>query len=206
MDSEIINGFHIDVPLDSILMRLGKRKKTQMSPSLKKRIIELIKQNKNLIETAGIFRINDFTLSKEGKVKQIIIDNFLSISSKSLYELLKDSKKIIVFACTIGNKLTDKVNSLMKAGNMSDAVIIDAFGSEAVESCAEYIQDYLKMKLRLEGYKLTRRYSPGYGDLPLSDQPFILQFIHAEDINIRTNSSNIMNPEKSITAFIGVEQ
>jgi hypothetical protein len=204
-DLKIIENLHVDVPKDTILKRLGKRLNTKITSGVDRKIDEIIKEGKSLIHPKCIYRVCDFKKVQGAKSKEIHISDSLIIESKNLYDLFKHSKKALVIACTIGEELSKKADILMKT-NISDAVILDAYGSEAVEELIECVNKTLKMQLHLTGYKLTRRYSPGYGDLPLSDQPYILQFLESDRIGLTTDNTLIMKPEKSITAFIGLER
>ena len=52
---------------------------------------------------------------------------------------------------------------------------------------------------------LTIRYSPGYGDFPLSFQKEILDFLDAyRKIGLSVTPNYIMIPRKSITAVLGI--
>ena len=58
---------------------------------------------------------------------------------------------------------------------------------------------------RFPGLYLTDRFSPGYGDLPLSLQPGLCAVLDAERrVGIHVTSSFLMNPGKSVTAVIGL--
>ena len=202
---KIIDNLHVEVAKELVFRRLGKRLNTRITSGVNQKIDDIIKEGKLLINPRCIYRISDFKRASGDKSKKIIISERLRIESKSLYDLLKHAEKIIVLACTIGDELSKKADSLMKT-NISDAVILDAFGSEAVEEVVESINKNLKMQMHLTGYKLTKRYSPGYGDLSLNDQPKILSFVESSKIGISVDNTLIMKPEKSITAFIGLER
>lgn len=187
-------------------MRLGKKYKTKVPPKIENKIDEIATAAKDSLQTAGIYGVFEFSLVKDKRQRRVIIDDRFTLHSKDLYQLLKDSEKAAVFACTIGREISDRVKFLMESGNMSDAVILDAFGSEAAESCAEYMQGVIAQSMRLQGFRATRRFSPGYGDVPLSDNESILNLLEIENNVITINSSYIMSPEKSVTAILGLEK
>ena len=61
------------------------------------------------------------------------------------------------------------------------------------------------LAVRFPGLYLTDRFSPGYGDLPLSLQPGICAVLDAERrVGIHVTPSFLMNPSKSVTAVIGL--
>ena len=90
-----------------------------------------------------------------------------------------------------------------QARDMARAVILDACGSALVEKgCDEAERD---IAVRFPGLYLTDRFSPGYGDLPLSLQPGICAVLDAERrVGIHVTPSFLMNPSKSVTAVIGL--
>ena len=51
---------------------------------------------------------------------------------------------------------------------------------------------------------MTRRFSPGYGDLPLSVQPAFAQELDLESLGVAVTDSYLLVPQKSITALVGV--
>lgn len=53
------------------------------------------------------------------------------------------------------------------------------------------------------GLSLTSRFSPGYGDLPLSFQPFLMERLEMGRLGVRLTSGLMMAPSKSVTAVAG---
>ena len=54
---------------------------------------------------------------------------------------------------------------------------------------------------------LKPRFSPGFGDLSLENQKKIFSFLRcSQQIGLTLNDSLVMSPEKSVTAFIGLEK
>jgi cobalamin-dependent methionine synthase I len=52
---------------------------------------------------------------------------------------------------------------------------------------------------------MNRRFSPGYGDLPLNVQAKFLEIMQAsKKLGIYLNESDLMIPRKSVTAILGV--
>ena len=52
---------------------------------------------------------------------------------------------------------------------------------------------------------LTDRFSPGYGDLPISLQDSFLRLVDAQkQIGLTVTTTHILTPRKSVTAIIGL--
>ena len=126
----------------------------------------------------------------------------LLLSGQTAQRMLAQCGQAVLLACTLGTKFDAMVRSA-QARDMARAVILDACGSALVEQgCDEAERD---IAARFPGLYLTDRFSPGYGDLPLSLQPAICAVLDAERrVGIHVTSSFLMNPSKSVTAVIGL--
>lgn len=141
------------------------------------------------------------------KYKYIELDKDLEelkeiLLGEGIKDLLSTSRKVVLMGVTLGRE----IEMLTRKYSFSDlvrSVILDATASAGVESLANDINDEIK-----NIYKpmyLTDRFSPGYGDLPISVQKKFLNLINGEkDLGITTTESGIMIPRKSITAIIGI--
>lgn len=128
--------------------------------------------------------------------------NCFKFCSSDLAKNLKDCEKVIVFAATVGigiDRLISKYSRLSPA----KALIFQAIGAERIESLCDVFCSDLKKK----GYLTVPRFSPGYGDLPLDIQKNIFAVLDCpRKIGLTLNSSLLMSPSKSVTAFIGVKK
>lgn len=117
-------------------------------------------------------------------------------------KMLAQCGRAVLLACTLGAQF-DNLLRAEQARDMAGAVILDACGSALVEQgCDEAERD---IAARFPGLYLTDRFSPGYGDLPLSLQPGLCAVLDAERrVGIHVTSSFLMNPGKSVTAVIGL--
>ena len=71
----------------------------------------------------------------------------------------------------------------------------------------EQLQAGLAAELQEQGWQLTARFSPGYGDLPLDCQAqFCATLDAARRIGLTVSSSGLLLPRKSVTAVIGLAQ
>lgn len=125
----------------------------------------------------------------------------LSLTSGDLARCLKNSKKVIIFAATIGANF-DRL--LLKYSSISPtkALILDAFGSERIEALCDTFCEQIRAE---KNAKTTPRFSAGYGDLELNTQTKIFEILNCEkNIGLTLNSSLIMSPNKSVTAIFGI--
>lgn len=88
---------------------------------------------------------------------------------------------------------------------MAASYVTDCLASAAIESVCDEAEKELAEKL--PGKFLTWRYSPGYGDLPLSLQPEIINVMNAgKRIGLSVTDSLMLIPSKSVTAVIGISR
>lgn len=125
---------------------------------------------------------------------------FDKVNSKALATVLRDCECAYILAVTLGvdiDRLITKININSKA----DGFIIDALASAAVEGLADCVD-----KIICEGNNTTKRFSPGYSDLPLEFQASLLSRLNAvHTIGVTLTDSFMMTPRKSITAVIGIK-
>ncbi|MCD6420105.1 MAG: hypothetical protein J7L41_05275 [Synergistetes bacterium] len=126
------------------------------------------------------------------------------LPGSDMKKLLINSSMVAIFAVTIGKSLEDNVASLVKSGRYTEGVILDAVGSVLVDSVADSINEIIKREAQMFGYKTTPRYSPGYGDLSIQTQPYFLKEVDGEWLGISLSDTNLMIPQKSVTALLGI--
>lgn len=125
-------------------------------------------------------------------------------SGTDIKEFLRGCTEVYFMAATLGSEVE---RLIMKTGveNMSDALVMDACAASAVESVCDMAEDGLRRECAGRGAYLTDRFSPGYGDWPLSCQGSILELLNAgRRIGLTVSGTNILLPRKSVTAVMGV--
>lgn len=125
-----------------------------------------------------------------------------SCRSAQLAACLRDCDGVVIFAATVGvgiDRLIAKYSRLSPAR----AVLLQAVGAERIEALCDRFCETLPA----ETQRRTRpRFSPGYGDLPLTVQRDIMQTLDcARRIGLTLNESLLLSPTKSVTAFVGLE-
>lgn len=130
---------------------------------------------------------------------------FSRTASKSLREWLGDSHAVILFAATAGFEM-DRL--IARAGLVSPAegLLMHAVGAAVIEQACDRLCALLCETFPEE--RLKPRFSPGYGDLPLSMQRDIFAALDCGrrlGLTLR-EPSLLMTPSKSVTAIIGLER
>ena len=118
--------------------------------------------------------------------------------------MLADCRQAAVLACTLGAEF-DALLRAEQARDMGKAAMLNACGSALVESGCDEVEE--KIAERFPGHFLTDRFSPGYGDLPLSLQPSICAALDTQRrLGVVVSDSYLMNPVKTVTAVIGLAE
>ena len=118
--------------------------------------------------------------------------------------MLQECGQAVILCCTLGAEF----DALLRSGqarDMARAVIADAWGSAWVETACDEAER--EIASRFPGLYLTDRFSPGYGDLPLSLQGEICAFLDApRRLGVHVTDTCLLNPRKSVTAVIGLAE
>lgn len=124
---------------------------------------------------------------------------FGEINSKNLRKNLDGCSRAYVFAATLGSdidRLLKKTALLSAAGQF----VTDAIASAAIEALCDLAQERMPCKTK-------PRFSPGFGDLYITYQEPILDFINArKEIGIVLTQSFLMTPTKSVSAIMGIRE
>lgn len=124
-----------------------------------------------------------------------------SLHSENLAKNLKGCKSVIIFCATVGVGI-DRLIAKYTRLSPSKAVMMQAIGSERVEALCDA---FCKEVAEESKATLRPRFSPGYGDLPLTVQKDIFAVLDSsKQIAVFLNDSLMMSPSKSVTAFVGI--
>lgn len=163
-------------------------------------IDESIEEMKKVFRPA--WRFQDFDLTVDGENISFADLNF---SSRDLSRNLKNCTKLILAGVTSGAQ----VDSLIRRTQMIDAAkasVMQGCGAAFAENTIEALNDYISAQAKIAGFRSRPRFSPGYGDVPLEFQKEFFRLLPLAKIGLSLMDTLIMAPEKSVTAFIGLEK
>lgn len=188
------------IPTAEVLRYLGYSGQN-ISAELIHKIENLISHAKKVCTPKETHMVCDV---EQNKNAILLTGTSLKLTGASINEHLKGAKRCITLACTLGVGFESELLRMQKS-SMTDAVIFDAIGNAFIESYADHTEEHLLNPYRNQGFFSKYRYSPGYGDLPLTLQSDILSALSAEKkIGLTATDTDILIPRKSITAFIGI--
>lgn len=132
---------------------------------------------------------------------KISFSDMLEFSSEDLCKNLNGCKGAFVFVATTSGMVDRLINKYSQL-QVSKAVVIDAIGSAAVEGFCDKLCEYLSDTYQV---KLKPRYSPGYGDLSITNQSKVLWCVDCmRKIGVTLTENNMMVPTKTVSAIVGV--
>ena len=125
------------------------------------------------------------------------------IESADLARVMARSSECYLLAVTLGPEV-DRQILLAQRRDMLEGLALDACASVRADALCDRAEGEVIADLA-EGEYLTLRFSPGYGDAPLSASQEIIALLNAtRRIGLSMMRSQMMTPVKSITALIGV--
>ena len=139
------------------------------------------------------------TVQEEGVV---IGENALFFPGQDLVRVLTGCSRAVLFCATLGSA----VDSLLRKEQLCDmarSVILDSCASTAIEAVCDQVEKAVRADY--PNAYLSSRYSPGYGDVPISVQRDFLTLLDApRKIGLCATDTSILTPRKSVTAIIGL--
>jgi hypothetical protein len=184
-----------------LIERLGGKKERAFSRSLRGKVHQGMLTLYRLMKPRLLFAKE--RIKKAGGGRVCLYDG-MTLKSPKLSRSLCDSEELICFVTTIGAEIDFEINKMMRQGRLSEAFIMDALGSVAVESLAEQFHRRMERRYSKDEKAVTLRFSPGYCDWPIEEQRKLFQLFDSKTAGIELKDSCLMIPRKSISAVFGV--
>lgn len=204
-DIHWINHIPLQLPRERIWSRLGANRHLTVLPQDQRKMIENCMQDAfALCRPRGVWR----TMKLAGHYSdRVVLCDGSELPSSALAELLCDASSVWLAAASVGADLSTAVMQHCELADGVSSLVYDAVGGEAADAALGWLQQFCTRELLRGGARLaTRRFSPGYGDLDLSCQRIIFKLLDLENWGLRLTETLLMIPEKSVTAFAGVEE
>lgn len=124
------------------------------------------------------------------------------LTGEDIKKHLKGCDRAIMLAATLSQE-ADKLIRQAAVTDMAESLAIDCLCSAAVEQVCNRAEEEIFQKH--DATYRTWRFSPGYGDLPISLQRSFLIALNAQRrIGLTVTESSLLIPSKSVTAVIGI--
>jgi hypothetical protein len=184
-----------------LIKRLGGRKGRAFSRALGIKVHDGARALYRLMSPRLLFIKERIKKAEGGRV---YLSGGMTLKSPKLSRVLRDSEEIVCFITTIGEEIDFEIKRMMRQGRLSEAFVMDALGSVAVESVAEQFHRRMESTHSENNKAVTLRFSPGYCDWPIEEQRKLFQLFDSNTAGIELRESCLMIPRKSISAVFGV--
>lgn len=188
-----------------VLRYLGHRGQ-EMTAELETRLDEATRRCLALARPRAclrLFDIESLRAREDGVPELRLVDCALRLEGASITQHLADAVAVGVMAVTLGAGIDQELRRLSLTDPLGQ-VLFDAVATAAVEEAADAAEALLVDTAWERGLHTNARFSPGYGDFPLSCQPTLLSVLDAtRRLGITLTPSLLMVPTKSVTAVVG---
>ena len=179
----------------------------QIEPELSQRIELVVERLELDIEPRGVrrvFAVDATGVDEQGEPSIRLVGTNVELRGRDIYRHLKDAHFAALMACTLG---MDAERRLRTTGAQQplEGAVLDAACSAYVEAAVEQMDQQVKTDAAVHGLAGNWRFSPGYGDCPLSAQRSIVNALNATRlIGLTVTPTSLLMPTKSVTAVIGL--
>ena len=144
-----------------------------------------------------------FDLLYDGKNYSLMDCNTI-LSGETADSRLHGCSYCYVMAATLGHE-ADTLIRKAQVTDMARAVVYDACATDLIEKVCDCAEAEISSLAKSKGLYARQRFSPGYGDLPLSLQKDISRLLDTgRKIGVTLTDELLLLPTKSVTAFIGI--
>lgn len=166
--------------------------------NIDKIIDECVDLLKNSAREDYIYQIFDVSLGEN-----VVIDGGLTLLGNDIIKHLANCERVAILGATLGREVDVLLRRYSKT-EASRAIVLHACATALIEDVCDMAEAEIKQKASENGYYITTRYSPGYGDLPLEHQAQIINILKCDKkIGLTVTENSLLVPSKSVTAIIG---
>lgn len=148
-------------------------------------IVDMERQASSLVRPVGVYRLFDEAESVRSSYLRVV-------------------GPVVLAAVSIGLLLERRVEEQRAQDRVASALILDAYGSAAVEAAADAAEGAINTAAAREGLRCSRRFSPGYGGWDVAEQRWIIDALPGRAIDITLTEGCMMTPRKSVTFAVSV--
>jgi hypothetical protein len=175
----VFDPISVKIDPEKVIEQLGYSHSDCISPKLRKRLVQETAQALRLIEPKGAY---------------VVLDR----PQRRGLELFACAERIVLALATIGPAVELKARKLVQMQQSTRGLILDAVGTVAAEWAADFIESEIHRRFTSIGFKISRRYAPGYCGWDITAQKEF--FAHFPDtLGITLTDGCLMVPEKSLS-------
>ena len=139
----------------------------------------------------------------DGRLGRVELEGGTVFESSQLANHLLGCPEVVLFGATLGSRFDIGIRRL-SLQRIAYGAAAQAVGAALIESYCDKLEEEWKGELSAE-FTYRSRFSPGYGDWPLTDQEKIFRLLELpKKIGLTLTAGGLMAPIKSVTAVIGI--
>ena len=191
--ADVRSHVSLDIHVDRAVVKryLGAAGK-ELTPDLEARVEAGIRACESQVKASFVYKAFSFDSLP------------LTLLGTDIQNHLADSVGCVFLACTLGVSC-DQFIRMRAIKSPLDSLIFDTAASAYIEEVANVCEAAIVTKAAGENLLVNGRFSPGYGDFPLTLQHEFLDAVDAQrKIGLSVTESSMLNPTKSITACLGL--
>jgi hypothetical protein len=182
----VVDPVPMQVRPEAVYRQLGYPRTAQVPDRVLEEVATSIREAGKLMEPRGTFRL--------------VEDDDLSS-----FEHFTRARRVVVALVTIGPSLERKASAWIRSGRFTEGLALDTIGSIASECAADHLESRIRKDFAAAGFKLSRRYSPGYCGWELKAQKQLFDFF-SDTRGISLTESCMMVPEKSLSFAVALSE
>ncbi|HEC94532.1 MAG TPA: methionine synthase [Thermoplasmatales archaeon] len=191
-----IDPRHVKVPESVIVSRLGFKGATKIPCEFKETYNKAFNM---VVENSKPFAIVKMVPCRWNESLEILGKKLVG---KLVERHLKGCEKVTLLLVTLGGKIDSLIEDAHNEGDELLSFFLDAIASEFTEYTVREVDRMLKNEET--EYVAGARVSPGYVDLPLQLNQWILDVLDGERFGINVKEdSYVFIPRKTVSALIG---
>ncbi|MGN1015030.1 MAG: methionine synthase [Butyricicoccus sp.] len=127
----------------------------------------------------------------------------LTLEGEDIRRHLAGCDRVYLLCATLGASVDREIRRVAHT-SMLEALALDAAAGDGIEKVCDLAQAEIRETEARSGRYITGRFSPGYGDYPLSAQAELIRLCDApRKIGLTLSRSDVLIPSKSVTAILG---
>jgi len=182
-------SFNIDA--EQVFRDIGYCKDCEPSVRMVSLVNDYVENARDLVDPSYSCIIRDI---KSVQGTRVVIEGPITFKSEVIARLLEQCEKAAVFMLTIGKHLEETSYRLADDGLILQSAVLDAIGSAATGTVANFVQDKVEEMARAQGLCISRRFSPGYCDWDISQQKMVFQAMKDNCAGISLTGGCLMLP------------
>lgn len=143
--------------------------------------------------------------SVEVKGSSVALSNRTTVfESNDLATFIKEAQRLVMAGVTLGHGITKRIENRMLV-KPSYGITLDACASVIADAYCDYLQDQMIGTHAFGDYCISQRYSPGYGDLKITENKKIAEVLMLDKkIGVFATDHGQLVPEKSVIFVMGL--